>query len=154
MHFQVGEVPHIVVSSAEIAKEMMKTHDINFSQRIFLHLVGKYFSIDIAFAPYCGYWRMLRKIFIDSSVDFRGNDFEFIPFGYRAYSCSVTVPFRLETSRWGQPWGCRLDWEFWNFSEKKRRCLPDSSSIQSRSMIFPIVYIYILYNKYKINWWG
>lgn len=62
MHLQLGEVSHIVVSSAEIGKEMMKTHDINFSQRPFLHLVGKYFSVDIAFAPYGGYWRMLRKI--------------------------------------------------------------------------------------------
>ncbi|KAM6579362.1 hypothetical protein CsatA_003136 [Cannabis sativa] len=62
MHLQLGEVPHIIVSSPEIAKEMMKTHDVNFSQRPFLLIAIKYYGIDIAFAHYGDYWRQMRKI--------------------------------------------------------------------------------------------
>ncbi|XP_030509811.2 cytochrome P450 71D10 [Cannabis sativa] len=62
MHLQLGEVPHIVVSSPEIAKEMMKTHDLNFFERPFLLIAGKYYGIDIIFAHYGDYWRQMRKI--------------------------------------------------------------------------------------------
>ncbi|XP_062079800.1 cytochrome P450 71D10-like [Humulus lupulus] len=62
MHLQLGEVPHIVVSSPEIAKEMMKTHDVNFAQRPFVLIAGKFYGIDIAFAHYGDYWRQMRKI--------------------------------------------------------------------------------------------
>ncbi|XP_022716763.1 cytochrome P450 71D10-like [Durio zibethinus] len=64
MHLQLGELSHIVVSSPEAAKEVMKTHDINFANRPFL-LPGRivfYNFTDISFAPYGGYWRQLRKI--------------------------------------------------------------------------------------------
>ncbi|TXG67932.1 hypothetical protein EZV62_009207 [Acer yangbiense] len=64
MHLQLGEVSHIVISSPETAKQVMKIHDISFAQR------PRYFSIgittynftDIAFAPYGDYWRQMRKI--------------------------------------------------------------------------------------------
>ncbi|TXG54659.1 hypothetical protein EZV62_019915 [Acer yangbiense] len=64
MHLQIGELSTIVVSSPELAKEVMKTHDLNFAQRPFL-LSAKYVSYnytDIALAPYGNYWRQLRKI--------------------------------------------------------------------------------------------
>ncbi|KAA3453141.1 cytochrome P450 71D10-like [Gossypium australe] len=64
MHLQLGQVSTVVVSSPEMAKEIMKTHDIVFANRPFL-VVAKmttYECTDIVFAPYGTYWRNLRKI--------------------------------------------------------------------------------------------
>ncbi|KAM7250344.1 hypothetical protein ACFE04_022227 [Oxalis oulophora] len=64
MSLQLGEVTVIVISSPELAKEILKTHDLNFCQRPrvpSLELLS-YNYTDIAFAPYGGYWRQLRKI--------------------------------------------------------------------------------------------
>ncbi|MBA0823117.1 hypothetical protein Goarm_019869 [Gossypium armourianum] len=64
MQLQLGELSHIVVSSPEAAEEVMKTHDINFANRPFLLAaeIILYNSSDIAFAPYGGYWRQLRRV--------------------------------------------------------------------------------------------
>ena len=64
MHLQLGQVSMLVVSSPEIAKEVMKTHDINFAQRphLLATRIVTYDSTDIAFSPYGDYWRQLRKI--------------------------------------------------------------------------------------------
>ena len=64
MHLQLGEVFFTIVSSAEYAKEIMKTHDAIFASRP-LTLTSEiifYDSTDIAFAPYGNYWKQLRKI--------------------------------------------------------------------------------------------
>ncbi|KAG8502828.1 hypothetical protein CXB51_000471 [Gossypium anomalum] len=59
MHLQLGELPHVVVSSPEAAKEVMKTHDINFANRPFLlgAEIVLYNLSDIGFAPYGSHWR-------------------------------------------------------------------------------------------------
>ncbi|KAK9005579.1 hypothetical protein V6N11_043007 [Hibiscus sabdariffa] len=64
MHLQLGELSHVVVSSPEAAKEVLKSHDINFANRPFLlvaEIIWYNFS-DIAFAPYGASWRQLRKV--------------------------------------------------------------------------------------------
>lgn len=64
MHLRLGEVSTIIVSSPECAREVMKTHDINFATRpqILATEIMSYNSTGIAFAPYGNYWRQLRKI--------------------------------------------------------------------------------------------
>nr|AYM55608.1 cytochrome p450 [Croton stellatopilosus] len=64
MLLHLGSTKTLVVSSAEAAGEVMKTHDIVFSNRpkktaadIFL-----YGGLDIGFSPYGEYWRQLKKI--------------------------------------------------------------------------------------------
>ncbi|AET00731.1 putative premnaspirodiene oxygenase [Medicago truncatula] len=64
MHLKLGETSAIVVSSKEIAKEVLKTNEITFPQRprsLGLEIVS-YGCTDIAFSPYGEYWRQLRKI--------------------------------------------------------------------------------------------
>ncbi|KAL2322787.1 hypothetical protein Fmac_027166 [Flemingia macrophylla] len=63
MHLKLGEVSHLIVSSPEIAKEIMKTNDITFSNRPQI-LVSKvaYNAKCIAFSPHGTYWRQVRKI--------------------------------------------------------------------------------------------
>ncbi|XP_044485179.1 cytochrome P450 71A1-like [Mangifera indica] len=62
VHF--GQSPALIVSSADMAREMMKTHDIGFLNRP-RHTTAKIFlynCTDLAFTPYGEYWRQLRKL--------------------------------------------------------------------------------------------
>ncbi|KAL5748212.1 hypothetical protein ACOSQ2_025509 [Xanthoceras sorbifolium] len=62
LHF--GQMPVLIVSSAEAAREIMKTHDLIFSNRP-KNSVGDrllYGSKDVASAPYGEYWRQMRSI--------------------------------------------------------------------------------------------
>ncbi|KAF5949130.1 hypothetical protein HYC85_015087 [Camellia sinensis] len=56
---QFGEVPTFIISSPEIAKEVMKTHDLIFATRpqILATKIMTYGFTNIAFAPYGEYWR-------------------------------------------------------------------------------------------------
>ncbi|MCL7040190.1 hypothetical protein MKW94_024738, partial [Papaver nudicaule] len=64
IHLQLGEIPTVVVSSARLAKEVLKTHDLALSSRPRIlgaqHLF--YNCTDVVFAPYGAYWRHIRKI--------------------------------------------------------------------------------------------
>ncbi|MED6157117.1 hypothetical protein PIB30_020273 [Stylosanthes scabra] len=64
MHLQLGEISTVVVSSPDMAKQIMNTHDLAFSQRpqLLTPKILAYDSTDIAFAPYGHYWRQMRKI--------------------------------------------------------------------------------------------
>uniref|UniRef100_A0A7N0RC41 Cytochrome P450 n=1 Tax=Kalanchoe fedtschenkoi TaxID=63787 RepID=A0A7N0RC41_KALFE len=66
MYLQLGEVPTLVISSPEMAKEALKTHDAIFADRPYFisSSVMSYDSKNISFAPYGDYWRQLRRICI------------------------------------------------------------------------------------------
>ncbi|KAI9116531.1 hypothetical protein K1719_012698 [Acacia pycnantha] len=64
MHLQLGQLSYVIVTSKELAKEVMKTHDVIFANRpkLFAGDTFLYNSTDVVFAPYGSYWRQLRKI--------------------------------------------------------------------------------------------
>ncbi|XP_028768436.1 cytochrome P450 71D9-like [Neltuma alba] len=64
MWLQLGETPTVVVSSAEAAKEVLRTHDVIFAQRPHLPAadVVLYGSTNITFSPVGDHWKLLRKI--------------------------------------------------------------------------------------------
>ncbi|XP_030511168.2 cytochrome P450 71D9 [Cannabis sativa] len=66
MHLKIGQVPTLIVSSPEYAKQVMRTHDIVFSSRpmVLFSKIMLYDCTDLVFAPYGEYWRQLRKIFM------------------------------------------------------------------------------------------
>ncbi|KAJ1700113.1 hypothetical protein LUZ63_008625 [Rhynchospora breviuscula] len=64
MLFHLGEIPTLVVSSAHMAREVLKTHDSVFASRPHFKAatILSYNHHDIAFSPYGEQWRCLRKI--------------------------------------------------------------------------------------------
>ncbi|KAE9604294.1 hypothetical protein Lal_00001645 [Lupinus albus] len=66
IYLQLGQIPTVVVSSARLAKEVLKTHDLALASRpqlfVAKHLL--YNCTDITFSPYGAYWRYIRKICI------------------------------------------------------------------------------------------
>lgn len=66
MRVQLGELPFLIVSSVETAKEVLRTHDVAFSNRP-PGLAAEAFSYNytgIGFAPYGESWRVLKRICI------------------------------------------------------------------------------------------
>ncbi|KAG5223632.1 cytochrome P450 [Salix suchowensis] len=63
---QLGEIPTVVISSVELAKEVLKTHDLVLCSRPQLFSAKHLFygCTDIAFASYGAYWRNIRKVCI------------------------------------------------------------------------------------------
>lgn len=64
MYLRLGEVDHVVISSPAAAQEVLQAKDLNFASRpsLLVTEIIAYNNVDIAFAPYGPYWRMLRKI--------------------------------------------------------------------------------------------
>ncbi|KAH6772004.1 hypothetical protein C2S51_010408 [Perilla frutescens var. frutescens] len=66
MHLKFGEVDAIIVSSPELAKQVLKEKDPLFANRpesIAIHVCW-YDYLDIVFCPYGDYWRQMRKVCI------------------------------------------------------------------------------------------
>ncbi|KAF5195104.1 Cytochrome p450 [Thalictrum thalictroides] len=76
-----GPTPALIVSSAEICKQIMKTHDTIFANRP-TSSASKAFvggDLDVGFAPYGEYWREIRKIFVtDLLTAKRRESFKFV----------------------------------------------------------------------------
>jgi hypothetical protein len=64
MFLYLGNAPTLVVSSADMAREIMKTHDVILSNRpkTTAPNIMLYGCQDVAFSPYGEYWRQARKI--------------------------------------------------------------------------------------------
>ncbi|GKE03900.1 cytochrome P450, partial [Tanacetum coccineum] len=64
MLMNFGSVPVLVASSSEAAKEIMKTHDLKFSNRPKTKIADTliYGSNDITFSPYGEHWRQVKSI--------------------------------------------------------------------------------------------
>ncbi|OWM82675.1 3,9-dihydroxypterocarpan 6A-monooxygenase [Punica granatum] len=63
-HVFLGSVPCVVVSTAEMAREFLKTYEEHFSNRPVIAAVDylTYGSQDFSFAPYGPYWKFMKKL--------------------------------------------------------------------------------------------
>ncbi|THU46612.1 hypothetical protein C4D60_Mb09t06750 [Musa balbisiana] len=66
MFLQLGSIPTVVISSAHVAREAFRAHDLAFAGRPTLYAVERlsYGLRDVAFAPHGEYWRQARKVFM------------------------------------------------------------------------------------------
>ncbi|XP_073139879.1 strychnine-11-hydroxylase-like [Henckelia pumila] len=65
MLLHLGSVPTVIVSSADMSREIFKSHDLTFSGRPSFYLGKKsafVSSCTLTLAPYGEYWRQVRKI--------------------------------------------------------------------------------------------
>ncbi|KAE8703410.1 putative Cytochrome P450 [Hibiscus syriacus] len=64
LYLRFGCKPTVVVSSAKLAKEVMKTHDVDFCSRPDQRGTRRlsYNRLDVAFSPYDDYWKEIRKL--------------------------------------------------------------------------------------------
>ncbi|KAL3819889.1 hypothetical protein ACJIZ3_005794 [Penstemon smallii] len=64
IHIRLGSVPFLVASSPKIAKEVLKTNEVSFSDRPQTLAIDylTYGSKDFSFAPYGPYWKFMKKL--------------------------------------------------------------------------------------------
>ncbi|KAI3772562.1 hypothetical protein L6452_03751 [Arctium lappa] len=74
--FFLGSVPCVAVSSPEIAKEFLKTHESSYLDRprnsTIVYLT--YGSKDFMFAPYGSYWKLMKKLVMSELLNGRTLD--------------------------------------------------------------------------------
>ncbi|KAG7954424.1 hypothetical protein I3843_11G017200 [Carya illinoinensis] len=80
MLLHLGHAPSLVVSSANMAREVMKTHDITFSNRPRATAADiiLYGCTDIGFASYGEYWRQARKSCVLELLSLRAQSFQYV----------------------------------------------------------------------------
>lgn len=72
MMLHLGNVPFLVVSSADAAREILKTHDAIFSNRPKSSVAnGIYECKDVAFSPYGEYWKQVKGICVNQLLSHR-----------------------------------------------------------------------------------
>ncbi|MED6124071.1 hypothetical protein PIB30_055630 [Stylosanthes scabra] len=80
--FQIllGSVPCVVISSPEIVKEFLKTHESSFSNHLTLSAIDyiTYGAKGMVFAPYGSYWKFLKKLCMSELLGGRTLD-RFLP---------------------------------------------------------------------------
>ncbi|KEH38561.1 cytochrome P450 family protein [Medicago truncatula] len=64
MHMKLGQITTIIISSAEVAQEVLQTHDLLLSNRTVPQAVTvfNHDHFSLPFMPVCDLWRDLRKI--------------------------------------------------------------------------------------------
>jgi len=64
MYLRLGQVDAVVISSPAAAQEVLRDKDVTFASRpnLLVADIILYGSMDMSFAPYGAYWRMLRKL--------------------------------------------------------------------------------------------
>lgn len=73
MYFRVGNKPMVVVSSPEIAVEMLKNNDLNFANRNYNAATTRltYGNHSLGFSPYGPYWAFTKKMAISELLGSR-----------------------------------------------------------------------------------
>ncbi|KAH6821870.1 hypothetical protein C2S53_014601 [Perilla frutescens var. hirtella] len=104
MQLKFGPVPVLVVSSAKLAEEVMKTQDLAFCSRPKFRGQQRisYNGIDIAFSPYDSYWREVRKIVVTHLLSQRKVQ-SFYPIREDEISRMIKVIAGLSSSSSGRP---------------------------------------------------
>nr|GEW10663.1 premnaspirodiene oxygenase-like [Tanacetum cinerariifolium] len=106
MHLKLGFISTVVISSADAAREIMKTHDSIFCNRpkLVAPKILAYNYSDVAFAPYGSYWRQLKKICIlelsttksiESTRFIREEEVKLLAQGISKSSEPINLPERL-----------------------------------------------------------
>ncbi|CAI9094660.1 OLC1v1030439C2 [Oldenlandia corymbosa var. corymbosa] len=64
MLLHLGSKPTLIISSPQVAKMVLKTHDLDFANRPKLKFIGRilYNFKNMGFSPYGEYWRQVRSI--------------------------------------------------------------------------------------------
>ncbi|KAI7983115.1 Licodione synthase [Camellia lanceoleosa] len=90
-HLRLGSVPCFVVSTPELAKEFLLTHELKFSSRRDSIAIQRLtYDSAFAFAPYGPYWKFLKKLCTCDLLGARSIN-HFLPIRTREVHCFVRL---------------------------------------------------------------